>query len=126
MTDTEKCRDCMGTDEHQCGNSRMFRIMLIAIGILAVLSLVLTLVVLGEVRAIENQQDHMEYEIYEIARTVRVPACVDRDYNRVLSRLDMFGKPTDHTSVMKEMAVNISRAYRNGLVYTPTWAGPHS
>lgn len=126
MTDTEKCRDCMGTDEHQCGNSRMFRIMLIAIGILAVLSLVLTLVVLGEVRAIENQQDHMEYEIYEISRTVRVPACVALDYGHASSRLYMFGKPTDHTSVMKELAVNTSQAYRNGLLHTPTWAGPHS
>lgn len=126
MTDTEKCMDCVGTDEHQCGNSRMFRVMLIAVGILATLSLVLTLVVLMDVRAIEKQQDVMEYEIREIARTVRVPACVALDYGHASFRLDMLGKPADHQSVMKELAANTSDAYRNRLLYTPTWAGPHS
>lgn len=97
------------------------RALLILIAILTVLGLIMSMTAIGNIREVQEYQDSMGLVITDIARTIRAPACVDQDFKYAHLRLTFDKQPTDHDSVMREMARMYGSVYDNGDLREPHW-----
>lgn len=97
------------------------RALMILIAILAVLGLIMSMAAIGSIREVQEKQDSMGVVITDIARTVRAPDCVDRDYNRAIMRLRLMGQSTDHDTVLNEMVRMYGSVYDSGDLREPHW-----